>query len=186
MNGRSEPAARGFTLIEVLVALAIVAFGLVAVFGQMNQAATAAGRLREKTLAEWIAVNQVTELRLSGQYPPVGTRSDDLEMANTRWHYEIKISETEGDYLRRADVTVSYADRKERPVATVTGFIGRPVIITGNLPGWPEFDENGELPQLGGASELPNPATNPPPVENPPPDDDVPPDAGNDSPGAEQ
>ena len=97
-------------MLEVLVALAIIGFGLIAAFGQLNQAARSAATLRDRTLAHWIAMDKVTELRLSGAYPEPGTQSDDVEMANKRWHYEIAISKTEGDKIRRADVRVALAD----------------------------------------------------------------------------
>lgn len=125
---------KGFTLIEVLVAVAIVSFGLIAVFGQLSQSATAAGRLRDKTFAHWIAMNVLTERRLLRQLPSIGTESDDIEMANTRWRYEIRYSETGVEGLRRADVTVSLAADRERPLATAIGFLAeRPSASTAGL-----------------------------------------------------
>jgi general secretion pathway protein I len=138
MNPERQAGESGFTLVEVLVALAIIAFGLIAVFGQLSQSATAANRLRDKTLAHWVAVDRLTELRLSGAFPSVGTSSDDVEMANRRWHYEIKVSATDGAKLRRADVTVSFADKADRPLITVTGFLAeRPPALKSSDAGWP-------------------------------------------------
>lgn len=170
MNADSRHPSRGFTLIEVLVALAIIALGLVAVFGQMSQSATAATRLRDKTLAHWVALNKITELRLSGQYPGVGTQSDNVEMARLRWRYEVKISETEGDYLRRAEVAVSLADEPARPLAIAVGFIAQPTAGQGAGPSaldWslPNPDEVGS----GTGSPNPNPNANPNPNPTPPP-----------------
>jgi len=145
MRTERRPQA-GFTLLEVLVALVIVALGLLAAFGQVNQTLTAAGRLREKTLAHWVAMDRLAELRLVGEFPPVGKRSDEVEMANTRWRYEIVIAKTEVDALRRAEVAVAFADQPDRPVATVTGFIGRPAPgpapgQTGDGADWPSPDD---------------------------------------------
>lgn len=106
MSGKALPRPNGFTLIEVLIALAIIAFGLIAVFGQLNQSALAASRLRDKTIAHWIAMNLLTERRLSRQFPGTGKESDEIEMANTRWRYEISFSETALESMRRADVSV--------------------------------------------------------------------------------
>ncbi len=144
---------RGFTLVEVMVALAIIAFGLVAVFGQLNQSATAVVRLRERTVAHWVAMNRIDELRLAGTFPATGTRSDDVEMANQRWHYEVRVTATEDDRLRRVDVSVSLADRQQRPVATAVGFLAEPAQAAGpqaGSAGWPlltmEAQEQAEKP----------------------------------------
>jgi general secretion pathway protein I len=143
----------GFTLVEVLVALAIIAFGLVAVFGQLSQSASAAARLRDKTLAHWVAVDRLTELRLSGAFPGEGISSDDVEMGNTRWHYEIKVSATDTDDLRRADVSVAFADSPARPLAKVTGFLAERRAVAPPPGGWPVVTPDGELIGEGGKQD---------------------------------
>jgi len=77
------PGQRGFTLLEVLVAMAILSLGMIAVFSGMNQSLNATTRLRDKTLATWIATDRITELQISGEYPEAGIRHDQVEMANT-------------------------------------------------------------------------------------------------------
>lgn len=134
---------RGFTLLEVMVALVIVALGLMAAFGQVNQTLTAASRLREKTLAHWVALNQMTELRLKGEFPALGSRSDDVEMARTTWRYTIKVIKTPVDALRRVDINVAYADRPDSVVTALTGFIGQSPATSQRagappLSDWPE------------------------------------------------
>ena len=57
--------SRGFTLLEVMVALIIVAFSLTALTASMNQMIDAANTLRERTFASWIAQNKITEMRLA-------------------------------------------------------------------------------------------------------------------------
>ena len=83
---RSERRQAGFTLLEVLVALVIVGLGLTAVFGQLNQTLMATGLLRDKTFATWVAVDRITELRVSAEFPDVGERSDSVEMAGVEPH----------------------------------------------------------------------------------------------------
>ena len=121
---------RGFTLLEVMVALVIVALGLMAAFGQVNQSLTVASRLREKTLANWVAVNQMTRLRLLGEFPAIGTRSDEVEMARTTWRYTIKVVKTPLAALRRVDISIAFGDRPDAVVTTLTGFLGRPAQAT--------------------------------------------------------
>jgi general secretion pathway protein I len=115
----------GFTLLEVLVALVIVALGLMAAFGQVNQSLTTASLLRDKTLAHWIAVDQVTRLRVLGQFPAIGSTSDEIEMARTRWIYRTKVTKTDFADLRQVDVTVAFSDRPDNVLASVTGIVGK-------------------------------------------------------------
>jgi len=121
-----SPADAGFTLLEVLVALAIVALGLTAAFGQLNQTLSAANRLRERSLAHWVAMDRMAELRLAGEFPAVGDRSDEIEMARVNWRYVIKVTQTPVENLRRVDISVAFAEQPERVVETLVGFLRRP------------------------------------------------------------
>jgi general secretion pathway protein I len=66
-----NPKDRGFTLIEVVVALAIVAIGMLAVFKTIGDTVNNVDELRDRSLAEWIADNRITEVRVSGEMPSV-------------------------------------------------------------------------------------------------------------------
>jgi general secretion pathway protein I len=142
---------RGFTLLEVLVALVIVSLGMIAVFGQLNQMLNASGRLRDKTLAHWIAVDQITELQANHAYPKVGERRDELDMARATWSYTVKISQIGDLAMRRVDVTVAYSDAPDDILAEVSGFIAPPQQATagnqqqrgGGPDKTPPVDENG-------------------------------------------
>lgn len=134
---------RGFTLLEVMVALVIVALGLMAAFGQVNQSLTAASRLRDKTLANWVAVNQMTELRLRGEFPAIGSRSGEVEMARATWRYTIKVVKTPAAAMRRVDISIAFADRPDTVVTTITGFLAP------SLPKWPAAAKTGEWSPRG-------------------------------------
>lgn len=115
----------GFTLIEVLVALAVVALGLMAALGQVNQALVGATRLKDKTLAHWIALDRMTEMRLLGEFPPEGTRSDEIEMGGVSWRYTIRVDKTELQALRRVEISVGFGDEPDSVVTSLTGFLGQ-------------------------------------------------------------
>lgn len=124
--------AAGFTLIEVLAALVIVALGMLGVIQAVTQTARNGTYLREKTLAHWIAMNAITERRLLPAPPEVGESSDDVEFAGLRWHWTMRVSQTEVESLRRMDVSVRAADRPDdEALVTVTGFYGTAIGAAG-------------------------------------------------------
>ncbi|MBT8441262.1 MAG: type II secretion system minor pseudopilin GspI [Gammaproteobacteria bacterium] len=116
----------GFTLLEVLVAMAIISLGLIGVFGSLNQMLGATSLLRDKTLATWIATDRITEMRVNGEYPDAGERDDVVEMAGVEWLYTIKVSKIPDMSMRRLDVSVGFADDPDSTVATVVGFLPQP------------------------------------------------------------
>jgi general secretion pathway protein I len=84
--------AKGFTLIEVLVALAVVAIGMAAVLEAMTSSANTAMYLQSKTFAEWVALNRIETVRLSGTVPGAGTSNDTIEYAGRNWQWQQKVT----------------------------------------------------------------------------------------------
>jgi general secretion pathway protein I len=117
---------RGFTLIEVLVALVIVALSLTALAASMSQMIDAATTMRDRTYASWIAQNKIVEMRLANVVPEVATTSGEIEFGNGNWEWRAVVSETGIENFMRIDVSISYYG-EEYIVRTVTGFIGEPV-----------------------------------------------------------
>ena len=114
----------GFTLVEVMVALAIVAIGMIAAFSAVNQIVRDTAYLREKTLANWIAMNQMTDLRLDAGLPDVGERKGEVEFADRQWRWVARISETPVETLRRVEIDVTPADEPTDVLITLSGFAG--------------------------------------------------------------
>ena len=123
VTGRS----RGFTIVEVMVALAIIALSLTAIAAKMSRMIDTSNSMRERTYASWIAQNKITELRLANVIPEVSTSSGDIDYANQTWRWRAVVSESGIENLFRVDVEVLYADG-DAVIRKVTGFIGEPVI----------------------------------------------------------
>jgi general secretion pathway protein I len=84
---------RGFTLLEVMVALVVVALGMSALLETLNQSANNVMALRSKTVAEWIAMNQIALTRLNLNAPGTGTTQGDVQnCANGNWHWQQQVS----------------------------------------------------------------------------------------------
>lgn len=115
----------GFTLLEVMVALAIVAFGIIAAFNGIIQMAHSTARLQERAMGDWIALNQITEIRLSGEFPDVSEFDGSVEFAGRPWRWQATVSETGVEDLRRIDMSVAFEEAPDDVVTIVTGFVTR-------------------------------------------------------------
>lgn len=144
----------GFTLIEVLVALMIVALGMAAVLSALSSAAESNIRLREKSFATWVGLNQLATTRLKASFPVTGKTEGDVDFANSRWHWQQQVDTMQIPGLRRITIQVRHADvasdgrsagtsataagNRSDWVATVTGFRGDALSPPqGTLNGWP-------------------------------------------------
>src|SRR5690349_694907 len=86
--------ARGFTLIEVLIALLVIALGVGALLATLTSSADTVARLREKSLAEWIALNRISEVRLSNSRPVPGVTTGTLEkFADESWTWRQSVTD---------------------------------------------------------------------------------------------
>lgn len=144
---------RGFTLIEVVVALAIVALGMFAVFKAIGDTTSNIGYLRDRSMAAWIADNRITEIRLSGEFPSVDKTEGDLDFAGQHWHWVATVSQTPVEGLRRIDMKVRReGDAEESALISLAGFVGATAIATGPSPTpW----NNGALEENPGDEEEP-------------------------------
>jgi general secretion pathway protein I len=118
---------RGFTLVEVLVALVIVAIGMTAVLSAITSAADTTAYLRDKSFAEWVAMNRIAELRLQPRRAAPGKDSGEVEFAGRRWRWEQEIVKLEIPGVQRIDVRVRPDETGARNaawVATVSGIVG--------------------------------------------------------------
>jgi len=100
-------AARGFTLIEVLVALAIVAVTLGAGIKAAGALTDNAQRLAEVSAAQWCADNQLAGLRLARQFPSVGDADFTCEQLGRTYQGKLVIRPTPNPNFRRVDAQVS-------------------------------------------------------------------------------
>jgi general secretion pathway protein I len=116
--------ARGFTLVEVLVAVAVLAIAMAAIIQTMARQANNAGYLREKTIALWVAHNQLAEIELKDQPPDVGKTEGESEMSGVKWKWKVEVKPAPGeDRLRRIDITVAGPTQKTGSLAQLSGFV---------------------------------------------------------------
>jgi general secretion pathway protein I len=133
--------AHGFTLIEVLVALAIVAIGMAAVLSTLTSSASTVIYMKDRTVAQWIALNHIAEQRLQGQVPALGNTEGDVDYAGSKWHWRQETVATAVQGMVRMDVHVRPADSKADNdhgwYVTLSGIMGDAVSAPrGDMPLW--------------------------------------------------
>jgi general secretion pathway protein I len=159
---------RGFTLVEVLVALMIVAIGLAALMLTVSSTARTSGYLRDKTLAQWMALNRLSEVRLNLTKFGQNTDTGEIYFANRTWHYDTRYFDTSISTMKRVVVRIYAGDAKTKgnPVAESTGFLGSALGTPGgsNAVDW----TLGTLAPVGGPGTPPGTPGTPTPGVTPP------------------
>lgn len=116
-------AARGFTLIEALVALAIVAITLAAGLKAAGALSQHAARLAQMTAAQWCAENQLAEMRLSGQFPDIGETAFQCQQLGLSYTGHIQVRGTPNPNFRRVDTQMR--DEQGQGLLIITTIMGR-------------------------------------------------------------
>lgn len=113
----------GFTLIEIMVALAIITITLGAIIENTTAANINAQYLRDKTVAGWIAMNQISLVRAKRQWSSATSKQGEVEMAGQQWQWRIDFVKTDDANIRRLNVQVFKLDA-EKPIVLMSGFMG--------------------------------------------------------------
>ncbi|MES3020667.1 MAG: type II secretion system minor pseudopilin GspI [Pseudomonadota bacterium] len=116
---RPHPAARrarGFTLLEVLVALVIVGTALVASLRAVGSLSTNSSALRTAMMATWSAENRLVQIRLAKQFPAIGRQSFDCPQGDLQLICQEEVVASPNPRLRRVEVSVVEARNPQRRV----------------------------------------------------------------------
>ncbi len=117
----TKPA--GFTLIEVLVALAVVVVAFLAMYGSAQQIVLSTTVQQDRTFASWVAIDQLTELRLADQLPQGDRITGATEMAGREWRYVIEFNDIDSSFIRQAIVRVSPVEEPDLILAESLGVL---------------------------------------------------------------
>ncbi len=121
---RRSVLEKGISLIEVVIALAVLAIALSALINSTSSATANTIGLRDKTMAHWVAMNKMAEIRLSGEWPDIGIKKGKSQLAEREWEVETTINGTPEQSIRRVDIRIRKpGDPKETSLTLLTGFI---------------------------------------------------------------
>lgn len=129
MNVRfAPPQLRGFTLIEVMLAMSIFALAALAALQVASEHMRSISYIEERTFATMVAANRMTQIHYEDTWPPQNGARGEMMLADRRWLWQQDVVETVTDGLREVTVRV-YADedrqQQGQEEARLTGFVGQ-------------------------------------------------------------
>lgn len=119
-------ARTGFTLVEVLVALAVLTIALAAVMRALVQNIDTSASLRDRTVAMWVAQNRLVTHQIQHDFPDLATTEGSIEMAGREWHWREQVIAAPGEaQLRQIHIDVR-AGSGPQTLAKLIGFLAKP------------------------------------------------------------
>jgi len=115
---------KAFTLLEVMVALVVISVTMGAIISSAGSSAAVASRLKEKTVANWVAQNKIALYRAKKIWTTsTSNQNGKVEMLDLEWHWQMKVDKTDDPLLRRIDVDVYLV--KDDIISRATGFVAK-------------------------------------------------------------
>lgn len=118
----------GFTLVEVLVAMTIVAVSLLAALRVATQGTQHVGELQARMFAGWVASDRLAEHRARGEWLPLGVHTGDQQQGNLELGWREEVSATPNGDFRRVDIFVFKPAQPAHYLAHSVGFVVNPSV----------------------------------------------------------
>lgn len=134
---RARAGQGGFTLVEVMLAVAVLALAMVALGQTLGASAVAYRDIDDTRRAYLVAADKLVEMQVYQQWPNTGTNDEEVTRGEQNWWIETKISAGPYPDTRRVDIDVGpMVDDHKQPLAySLASLIGKPAEDTGRAPG---------------------------------------------------
>jgi len=123
--------SRAFTLLEVLVALTVIAITLGAVIKTTSDQTASTTYLKQKTIGHWVAMNTLNQLLLEKKWPSLGKSTDSVSMAGHEWHWQREVVKTLSPDSRKIIYRVFSDSEHQQQVSQLTGYVTDPRFFDG-------------------------------------------------------
>jgi general secretion pathway protein I len=121
----STTKQRGFTLLEVMLAMAVFAIAGVALLGVADNNYRHISHIEEQMFANWVASNQLVEVSLDKTWPPKNNRKGKVEMAGRTWYWQQKVIKTANKELRAVNMQVRLNEDDELVSASLMTYLAQ-------------------------------------------------------------
>jgi general secretion pathway protein I len=115
----------GFTLIEILVAMTIIAIAMAALIKASGDYTTSAAYLKQKTLAHYVAMNELNKLQIAHTWPAIGTDKTTVNLASHDWAVKREILETADPATHAARFTIFIDADYKQAVSSLQGYLSQ-------------------------------------------------------------
>lgn len=122
---RTPQYSRGFTLLEVLIAMAIFSIAGVALIETAGNNFKNLSRLETQMVAGWVASNQLVEVSLDKTWPPRNNKKGEVELAGRKWFWLQKVIKTTDEEMRAVVVEVRSSEKQELTEASLMTYVSR-------------------------------------------------------------
>ncbi len=116
----------GFTLVEILVALSIIAIAMGALMKASGDDAYSLSYLKQKSIGHWVAMNEVVRLEVEKKWPSLGTDKDDAEMAGHTWYWTRTTEKTASANIRQVSFVIYADENRKHNVAHLVSYLIKP------------------------------------------------------------
>lgn len=116
---------KAFTLLEVLVAMSVLAIGMSTLVKVATQNTIQTSYLKDKTFAHWVALNKMNEVKLESNWPDKGKSNGTVTMANQDWHWKLKVSDygKQSNNVRILKIDIRLEERNEDALVSYVSFV---------------------------------------------------------------